>query len=365
VPEKDYCLDNPTEKSRLPLPFGGHNDKKYPFTLSGPLMQTKDISKLLIKLAFSISIMAVLLSRTDISSVMDMVHHFNPVAWALSAGAVVTQFFLITYRWMILINIGHRRMTFRQAAEVTAASLVANSLFIAAITGIFVRVAMSLHYGASLFKSVMGTLVDRLMTLAALLFISGLFLPFLDKYISDDLYKQVCVYVGVFVVLTFVMAPAFFSFLLRYLPRLPFEDRHIRAGTRYLTILLGDYKTLGRVAISSLIAQISFFVSVYIITLSTPISISFLDLMTVLPLITLVASLPISFGGWGVREGAFIYGLGLLGVPFETAFLISVQTGLIGLMATIVIGLPILMTAKTNFSSLPKVPNLKKILVKK
>ena len=62
--------------------------------------------------------------------------------------------------------------------------------------------------------------------------------------------------------------------------------------------------------------------------------------MIVLPTIALVSSMPISFGGWGVREGAFIYGLGLLHVDMETAFSISVQVGMVSFIATIIGGAP-------------------------
>ena len=328
-------------------------------------MTRKTLTTLLIKLALSMAILGVLVSRMDGDSIRDMVHHFSPLAWLAAGALVLLQFGLISYRWMILLNIGQTRMNYRQAAEITLASLVANSLFIAAITGVVVRVALSLHYGVSLFKSVVGTAIDRLMTLAALLFLSGLFLPLLGNYVEGEVYTKICLYVGVFIFMTFVFAPVFLLWLLRNLPRLPFNQRHIRTGTRYLTILLGDYKTLGRVAVSSLIAQFSFFVSVYMIVVSTDINLKFIDMMTVLPLITLVASLPISFGGWGVREGAFIYGFGILGVPMETAFLISVQTGLIGLLMTIVVGLPVILTTKTDFSTLPRVPNLKKLIFTK
>lgn len=325
-------------------------------------MNFKNALKLSIKLALSVAIMAILVSRMELGSVGDVIHRFNPLAWAVSVFFITIQLLLVTYRWKVLINIGHRRMNYRRALEVTMASLVANSLFIAAITGVFVRVALSLYYGVSLFKSMLATIIDRLMTLAALLFLAGIFLPLLGKYLHSDLYTDVCLYMGIFIFLTFVFAPLFFNFLLRHLHRLPFQQRHIRSGTRYLRVLLQDKATLARVAITSLIAQFSFFVSVYVFVLATDANLSFLDMMTVLPLITLISSLPISFGGWGVREGAFIYGFGLLGVPMEDAFLISVQTGLLGLIFTALVGLPVLMNAPIDFKRLPAVPNLKKII---
>jgi glycosyltransferase 2 family protein len=42
----------------------------------------------------------------------------------------------------------------------------------------------------------------------------------------------------------------------------------------------------------------------------------------------LVSALPISLGGWGVREGAFVVGLGLIGLSDEIALTISVLFGL-------------------------------------
>jgi uncharacterized membrane protein YbhN (UPF0104 family) len=46
--------------------------------------------------------------------------------------------------------------------------------------------------------------------------------------------------------------------------------------------------------------------------------------------IFLVAALPISIAGWGVREGGMVFGLGLLGVASGDAALISVAYGLMG-----------------------------------
>lgn len=326
------------------------------------MMPRKNISKLLIKLAFSVALMAVLISRMEFDSFDDLIHRFSPMAWAAATLLIFGQFLLITQRWKILVNIGRTEMTYRQALDVSVASLVANALFIAAITGVVVKIALSLHYGVSLFKSVLATIVDRLMTLAALLFLSGLFLPFLGRYLESQLYTDVAIVTGGAIFLTFVLAPLILTLIVTNLHRLPFSAKHIRAGGRYLTLLLRDKMRIAKVCSVSLAAQILFFIAVYVVIVSTGTSLSFIDMMTVLPIITLVASLPISFGGWGVREGAFIYGFGLLGMPMETAFLVSVQVGLIGLLITIVVGIPVLATTQINFTRLPKVPNLRRII---
>jgi glycosyltransferase 2 family protein len=41
-----------------------------------------------------------------------------------------------------------------------------------------------------------------------------------------------------------------------------------------------------------------------------------------------MAMVPVSIAGWGVREGAMVYGLGLANVPREAALIVSIVVGL-------------------------------------
>jgi glycosyltransferase 2 family protein len=52
------------------------------------------------------------------------------------------------------------------------------------------------------------------------------------------------------------------------------------------------------------------------------------DLLTVTAASILVSMLPVSFNGWGVREGAMMLGLSLLDVPREVALMISLLFGI-------------------------------------
>ncbi|MES2786966.1 MAG: lysylphosphatidylglycerol synthase transmembrane domain-containing protein [Pseudomonadota bacterium] len=55
---------------------------------------------------------------------------------------------------------------------------------------------------------------------------------------------------------------------------------------------------------------------------------AFLPLLSISSIAVFASLLPISFNGWGVREGALVLGLSLLQVPRESALLISVIYGL-------------------------------------
>ncbi len=307
--------------------------------------------KTIVKIVLSVSILAVLFWRMDFAQLQNLIAHIEASAWVYAFLLIVGQFMFLSYRWMVLINIGRARMTFLNSLHVTLMSLVAGTVFLTSLTGIVVRIAMAIQHGASLFKAFFATAIDRGMTLMALVVLSILFLPALGHYLDETMHTHISAYLTFFVVLIFVLGPLLLFILFRNIEHLPFSPHNIRSGARYLKILLSQPIIAFKVITTSLLGQMCFFLSIYCLTLSANIDLSFLDLMTVLPIIALVASLPLSFGGWGVREGAFVYGLGLLGVPMEEAFLISIQTGLISLFGTIVAGIPaIFLTDIDNIS---------------
>lgn len=63
------------------------------------------------------------------------------------------------------------------------------------------------------------------------------------------------------------------------------------------------------------------------------------------PLLFLVYALPISFGGIGIREGAFILAYSAFGVPAETSLVISFS-GLLGNLISYAIGASLLLSSK-------------------
>ena len=65
-------------------------------------------------------------------------------------------------------------------------------------------------------------------------------------------------------------------------------------------------------------------------------TVSLLDVLLVVPTVVLVASLPISIGGWGVREAALAVGFTALGQPASVAVATSLVIG----MANLISGLP-------------------------
>ena len=69
--------------------------------------------------------------------------------------------------------------------------------------------------------------------------------------------------------------------------------------------------------------------------------ISLFVVFSAIPITLLIAMIPISVGGWGLREGAFVISLGLFGISSELALIISVTFRL----GSLIVYLPALLWA--------------------
>jgi hypothetical protein len=84
----------------------------------------------------------------------------------------------------------------------------------------------------------------------------------------------------------------------------------------------------GTAVLLAALVQVLSVAALILIARGLSVDIAFADGFIVLPLALLSASLPISINGWGVREGALVFGFGLLGIDDPRVFAVSIVFGL-------------------------------------
>jgi uncharacterized membrane protein YbhN (UPF0104 family) len=82
------------------------------------------------------------------------------------------------------------------------------------------------------------------------------------------------------------------------------------------------------VTILSVVGHLISVVVFYMLAESLELGVTFLDCLVMVPSVLLLATVPVSGAGWGVREGAMVAAFGLLGVPAGGAAAASVLFGL-------------------------------------
>ncbi len=80
-------------------------------------------------------------------------------------------------------------------------------------------------------------------------------------------------------------------------------------------------------AACSLLSNLNFTLCAFLLARALGIPVTFWDMLLVMPAVILAATLPVSFGGWGVREGALVLLLGRCGVPAGQALALSLLFG--------------------------------------
>ncbi|MFK7840423.1 MAG: YbhN family protein [Bdellovibrionales bacterium] len=312
--------------------------------------------KTFVKYALSITLLMFLFVQMDLSLLIGQALELNVFLMAAAIILIVAQIVFLNVRWHLLMNVGGRGISFEVSSLINVASQLANIFFITSIGGIVTKSALAVRYGLSWTQSVFATFLDRFMTLAALIVLSTLGLPFLISAVDDKLLIMLALTVS-FVILSVV----FFVMILRSgaIKNVIFTNRR-RA---YFVAILRTYSKQRAIMLKSglisIAAQICFILSVYVLSLGfdgTTQNGQVIEFLALIPVIALISSLPISFGGWGVREGAFVYGLALIGFPMEVAFLLSVQVGLVTLIAPFLAGAPYLLSARGReiFKAKPK-----------
>jgi len=82
-------------------------------------------------------------------------------------------------------------------------------------------------------------------------------------------------------------------------------------------------------------AQIALGVATFSMAASLGMKVTMLDCIVLMQPVALLASLPISVGGWGVRETAVVLLFGLIGVPSSAALVLSLQLGLLAFLVVL------------------------------
>ena len=80
---------------------------------------------------------------------------------------------------------------------------------------------------------------------------------------------------------------------------------------------------IGKNLLLSIIEQLFSVLSLYFGAMAFNISLSLYDCLAVAPISSLLQRLPISYAGIGIKEGAHVFLLGLLGVKFDNALVLS------------------------------------------
>ncbi len=279
----------------------------------------------LVKLSISASLIYLLISKVGSKNILKNMGLLNPFIFIGSIFLYICSIYLSSLRWKLLIP---KALKIKRLFSM----YMIGSFFNTCMPGIIGGDTVKAYYlnrelkssqrstnikgtpPESLIIAIASVFIDRYIGLFALLFIGLVSLPFGIYYIDGTPLKWfIPIAFGAFVIGTI----AIFTF------RIGKGIKFFFGIYEYFNIYKKEYGKLLKAFLYSIGIQILNIISVFILSKGLSINIPLLSLFIFIPIITIISVIPISISGIGLREGAFAFLLGHLGISSDVSVTLS------------------------------------------
>ena len=292
------------------------------------------------KVVVSAGLLAFLLHGVDSTAMLRAVTGADLVEIAAAALALLALTPVLALRWRAITSALGMRFAYGSALAVVLAGMFFNQFLPSAVGGDAYRAWALRRSGVPLNRALHSLLLDRGTGLLATLLMTVAGLPVLYAVIPDGIAKTSF---NAVLAASIVAGVAAFP-LASWASALPLTGRFgrlhpvrlVREAAADFGTLARDPKALSSALGCSIVMNVVVSLAFWLIADSVGQRLPVLDCVFLVPLVMLMSMLPISVGGWGVREGSMVVALGFLGVPAVASLAASVIYG----MAIIAIGLP-------------------------
>jgi glycosyltransferase 2 family protein len=295
------------------------------------------IWRYVLKFAVSGALVWLLLRNRDLGGLAREMLAVEPTALLTAAAGLFLLLLPQAFRWsVVLAAMGHRR-GLRISLPLTMIGLFFSQTLPTSIGGDGVR-AWELHRdGVAMSTAVSSVLIDRAAGLLGVCLLITATLPLLW-----DLVPNPAVQSGVVLLVAVGYAGIAVALLLDRLPEALSRFRVVRGvaalSTSLRAVILEPRAALGALG-ASLVYQLGIVAVVFALARGIHIPVTPVACLVIVPVANLSALLPISISGWGVREGAFVAGFGLVGVAAADAIALSVLSALLAMLVGLAGGL--------------------------
>jgi uncharacterized protein (TIRG00374 family) len=280
----------------------------------------------LLKLALSLSLVAVFLSAVDTSAVLASLVAVDPVIMAAAVGLCFSQTLFVGFRWHAL---GHRTGGFVgrwQAMRITFAAMFANQLMPTSIGGDLVRIGMLRRLGVPAGRGARTVVLDRtagLLSLLTLMSVTGIVL---GEQLSTDWrvdFIRALPVLAIALIFAALFAGDRFADMVEKRLKFSWFSQLLRDSSQ----LMRSGVTTGAILSLSYAVHLASATCIWILARGSGVEIGFVQVLGFLPIVILVQLVPVSIAGWGVREGTVITLFALLGIGSAAALAISILWG--------------------------------------
>jgi uncharacterized protein (TIRG00374 family) len=283
-----------------------------------------------IKVAVSVALLVVLFSRVDVSRLWGVARSASAVWLAAAVGLYFLMIFASAWRWGLLLEAQNIRLPLRRLTSSFLVATFFNNFLPSNIGGDVLRVADTAPAAGSKTLATTVVLIDRAIGLLGLVLVAALGATAASRMAASGgpagpIILWTGFAVAMLVAVPILLAPHAVARALQ--PLRKFHPQWVDERLGRLTAALLRFReapaAIGGCFAGAIFVQgvlVAFYLAV---AHSMRIPVSFAELAVVVPISFIAQMLPVSMNGFGVREATFGFYFTRLGLPLESALLVS------------------------------------------
>lgn len=293
--------------------------------------QKKSLMALLFKAMISIGFCSFILHRIDLGQVTGVMKGMQVIPFLLATACLGCSVLIAARRWQVLLHLHGRELSFRNLNRIVWIGFFLNQGLPSSIGGDVYRVYVLSRHLNSTAVSLMSVFIERLYGFFSFAIIASFaMLIQFRQFPHASLWKagwialmMTGVAVGGLVVLRALPPTLIDRFDTRRF--LKFLCQGVRALRALNLGYSGSFRVFSWTLLSHAMNLACFVILAQGLSLS---SFGWGVALIVVPIVHIFGSLPISFAGWGLREGIMVYALSFFGIEAVSALSLSVLYGL-------------------------------------
>ena len=283
-----------------------------------------------LKIVVSVGLLAILFSRVDAARLWTAARQASS-GWLLGALALYALMVAAsTWRWRVLLKAQNVRLSFRSLTSSFLVATFFNNFLPSNIGGDVVRVTDTAAAAGSKTLAATIVLLDRCVGLLGLVLVAALGATMAGSHFGSGGPIPAGVLWAGFALAAALAAPALFkpNFYAHLLSPLrlfhpEWVDERLTRLTTVLTRFAATPRALAGCFAGAIVVQAVLVAFYLAIAHSLRIPIGFSELAVIVPISFIVQMLPLSMNGFGIREATFGYYFTRIGLPLESAILVS------------------------------------------
>lgn len=295
-------------------------------------LHLKAISGGLLKLGVSAFLIFLVIQKIDIFTAFEEAKRVTLLVFMVVVLLLVFQLMIAAFRWILIVHaIGHRLPYVVGIKFIFVGSFF--SQILPSVGGDIVRVLLSRRYGLPMSAALSSVVLERGVSVLGVVLVIIASFPLLNELIVGRVafWPMISAFAAIVVTGTMIIK-------ISTLPARWAEWRIFRMAYHFandMRQLFALHKKLLLLFFLVVLAQANLALATFILARALDLPVTLLGCALLMPPVALVASLPISIGGWGVREGVMVIAFSSMGVQAESALALSVLLAFAGIMASL------------------------------